>query len=88
MIAIHVDAGHAAAGGWSAGLSVTTQVAHFAAAGIWFGGLAALLLRTRGAPSAEKAAAVRRFAFVAAAAVVVVFVTGDPPRDRRAVVLG
>ena len=75
-IAVHVDAGHAAAGGWSAALSVTTQVAHFAAAGVWFGGLAALLLGLRGAPSAEKAAAVRRFAVVAATALVVVLVTG------------
>ncbi|MDX6582440.1 MAG: copper transport protein [Solirubrobacterales bacterium] len=75
-IAVHVGAGHAAAGGWPAGLTVTTQVAHFAAAGIWFGGLAALLLGIRGAPSATKAAAVRRFAVVAAAALVVVFVTG------------
>lgn len=75
-VAVHVDAGHAAAGGWSSGFSVTTQVAHFAAAGVWFGGLAALLLGVRGAPSGEKAAAVRRFSIVAASALLVVLVTG------------
>jgi copper transport protein len=75
-VAVHVGAGHAAAGGWSTALTVTTQVAHFAAAGVWFGGLAALLLGIRGEPSAEKAAAVRRFAAFAAAALVVVLVTG------------
>jgi copper transport protein len=75
-VAVHVASGHAAAGDWSAALTVTTQVAHFAAAGVWFGGLAALLLGIRGAPSAAKAAAVRRFALIAAAALIVVFVTG------------
>jgi copper transport protein len=75
-MAVHVDAGHAAAGGWPATLTVTAQVAHFAAAGVWFGGLAALLLGIRGEPSAAKAAAVRRFAAVAAGALLVVVATG------------
>ena len=52
------------------------QVAHFAAAGVWFGGLAALLLGVRGEPSAAKAAAVRRFSPVALVALLVVFATG------------
>jgi copper transport protein len=73
---VHVDAGHAGAGSWPAAVTVSAQVAHFAAAGIWFGGLAALLLGIRGAPSAVKAAAVRRFAAVALAALLVVLATG------------
>ena len=75
-IIVHVAEGHAAAGSWPEVISVGAQSAHFAAAGVWFGGLAALLLGIRGAPSAEKAAAVRRFAVVAVAALVVVLVTG------------
>ncbi len=75
-IAVHVEAGHAAAGTWSELLTVVSQVAHFAAAGIWFGGLAALMLGIRGEPSANKAVAVRRFALVAAGALVVVVATG------------
>jgi copper transport protein len=75
-IAVHVDAGHAAATAWSSTVTVSAQVAHFAAAGVWLGGLAALLLGIRGASSAAKADAVRRFAVVAAAALLVVVVTG------------
>ena len=75
-ITVHVGAGHAAAGAWPGAITVSAQVAHFAAAGVWFGGLAALLLGVRGEPSAAKAAVVRRFAVVAAAALVVVVVTG------------
>ena len=55
-IAVHVDAGHAASSSWPSTVTVTAQVAHFAAVGVWFGGLAALLLGIRGAPSADKAA--------------------------------
>jgi copper transport protein len=76
VIVFHVDAGHAAAGSWAAGLTVTMQVAHFVAAGVWFGGLAALLLGVRGAPSEDKAAAVRRFSAIAVVALVLVLVTG------------
>ena len=75
-IAVHVEAGHAGAGGWSSTITVTAQVAHFAAAGVWFGGLAALLVGIRGRPSAAKTEAVRRFAWVALAALLVVVVTG------------
>jgi hypothetical protein len=52
------------------------QWAHFAASGIWIGGLAALLLGMRGAPSAIKAISVRRFSTIAAAGILVVCVTG------------
>lgn len=75
-IVAHVAAGHAAAGSWPSLIAIAAQSAHFAAAGVWFGGLAALLLGVRGAPSAAKAAAVRRFAAVALAALIVVFATG------------
>ncbi len=75
-VSVHVGAGHAAAGAWPSSLTILAQVAHFAAAGVWFGGLAALLLGVRGEPSAEKAASVRRFAVVAAATLVIVVVTG------------
>src|SRR4029077_20547210 len=76
VIVAHVAAGHAAAGTWSSAVSIAAQVAHFAAAGIWFGVLAALLLGIRGRPSDAKAAAIRRFATVAIAALAVVFLTG------------
>ena len=72
----HVNAGHAAAGGFPRGLAVLLQVIHFAAVAIWFGGLAALLVGLRGASSAAKAAAVRRFSGVALAALLLVLVTG------------
>ncbi len=75
-IVLHVAAGHAAAGNWSSALTVAAQTAHFAAAGIWAGGLAALLLGIRGAPSAAKAIAVRRFAALALTALVVLVLTG------------
>ena len=73
---VHVSAGHAATGTWPHWLSVALQSVHFAAAGIWIGGLAALLLGLRGAPSTAKVAAVRRFSLVAAAGFVAVAVTG------------
>lgn len=76
-VAFHVGAGHAAAGTWPPALTVSAQVAHFAAAGVWFGGLAALLLGVRGDPSSAKAASVRRFAIVAAAALIVVVLSGS-----------
>ncbi len=75
-IVAHVDAGHAAAGNWSSLVTVLAQVTHFAAAAIWAGGLAALLLGIRGEPSPVKAAAVRRFAAVALVALLAVFLTG------------
>ncbi len=75
-IVVHAAAGHAAAGSWPATVTIAAQAAHFAAAGVWFGGLAALLLGIRGAPGPAKAAAARRFATVALAALVVVFLSG------------
>ncbi len=72
----HVAAGHAGAGGWPRAISVGAQWAHFAAAGIWIGGLAALLLGLRGSAPSERARATRRFAIVAAIGIGVVAVAG------------
>ena len=76
-IGVHVVAGHAAAASGSARwLAITGQWAHFVAVGVWIGGLAALLLGVRGAPSDEKAGAVRRFSTAAALALTLVVLTG------------
>jgi copper transport protein len=75
-ILVHVEAGHAAAGSWPSAIAVSAQVAHFGAAGVWFGGLAALLLGIRGEPSATKTASIRRFGGIALVALVVVFLSG------------
>jgi copper transport protein len=75
-IAVHSAAGHAAAVIRMPVAHVAAQWAHVTAVGLWIGGLAALLLGVRGAPSVEKAAAVRRFSSIAAAALLVVVVTG------------
>ncbi len=72
----HVAAGHAAAGRWPTITTVGAQFVHFAAVGVWLGGLAALLIGARGAPSNAKTAAVRRFSTMAAAALFVVAATG------------
>lgn len=76
VVVAHVEAGHAGAGSWAALVSVSAQVAHFAAAGVWFGGLAALLLGFRGASAAAREAALGRFAAVALACLLIVFATG------------
>jgi copper transport protein len=74
-VAVHVAVGHAAAGGTWLATSVLAQWAHFGAAGVWLGGLAALLITVRGAPTAEKAAAVRRFSTIAGAGLLIVVST-------------
>lgn len=74
-VVAHVAAGHAGAAGTSA-LGEAAQTAHVVAGGVWLGGLAALLLSVRGAPSAAKAAAVRRFSAVAVLGLAVVAGTG------------
>ena len=75
-IGVHVAAGHAAAGSWPVAITIAAQWAHFAAAGVWLGGLAALLVGVRGAVSSAKAASVRRFSAIAGGALLVVFATG------------
>jgi len=77
-MAVHSAAGHAAASGTLA-VAIPAAVAqwtHFAAVGVWMGGLAALLLALRGAPSMEKAEAVARFSRIAAVGLLAVAVTG------------
>jgi copper transport protein len=75
-ITVHVGAGHAAAGRWPLAATVGVQSVHFAAVGVWLGGLAALLLGVRKAPASIRIAAVRRFSTIAAAALFVVLGTG------------
>jgi copper transport protein len=75
-IVVHVEEGHAAAGSWPAGLTVIAQTTHFLAAGIWIGGLAALLVGLAGTAPAARGAAVRRFSAVALLALVALVVTG------------
>jgi putative copper export protein/methionine-rich copper-binding protein CopC len=72
-IAVHVAAGHAAAGPVA---TIVVQWAHFAAVGIWIGGLAALVPGIRGAASDIKATSVRRFSTIAGAGIVVVAASG------------
>lgn len=72
----HVAAGHAAATGDLAWAKVVAQWVHFAAVGVWLGGLAALMVGVRGGPDATKASAVRRFSAVAGFALAAVAVTG------------
>src|SRR3954470_10123135 len=69
-IVVHVAAGHAAAGDWPTALTVTAQSTHFVAAGVWIGGLAALLAGLPGTAPAQRLAAVRRFSAVALVALV------------------
>jgi putative copper export protein len=75
-IAAQVTNGHAAASSWPHAVTVSAQLAHFAVAGVWIGGLAALVLGVRGAASPAKAAAVRRFSMIAAVGLIVVLATG------------
>jgi copper transport protein len=75
-VIIHVANGHAAASRWPSAATVTFQAAHFAVAGVWIGGLAALLIGIRGAPTPEKSRAIRRFSIIAAAGLGVIVVTG------------
>jgi copper transport protein len=72
----HVVAGHAAARGDLAWAKVFAQWVHVLAVGVWLGGLAAVLIGVRGAPTEAKATAVRRFSAVAAYALAAVAVTG------------
>jgi copper transport protein len=71
----HVAGGHAAAGDWAPALPIAVQAAHLLMAGVWIGGLAALLAGTQGDP-AERRAAVGRFAAWAAGAAALVVLTG------------
>jgi copper transport protein len=71
-----VAAGHAAAAATRPWAEVAAQWAHFAAAGVWMGGLVTLLLGIRGAPGEQKTRAVRRFSAAAFLALPLVAITG------------
>ncbi|MGH2771307.1 MAG: copper resistance protein CopC [Actinomycetota bacterium] len=75
-ILAHAVAGHAGAAQSLRWGKIAAQWVHISAVAIWIGGLAALLLGTRGRPSSEKAVAVRRFSTVAGLALAAVWVTG------------
>lgn len=75
-ILAHVVAGHAGAVESLRWLKIVSQWAHFSAAGVWVGGLAALLIGLRGAATEEKAHAVRRYSFAAGIALAFVVLTG------------
>ena len=72
---VHASAGHAAAGGLVAA-KLLAQFVHLAAAGIWIGGLAAVLAGMRAIEPDERLRAVRRFSTVAGVTLVVVAGTG------------
>jgi copper transport protein len=72
---VDVAASHAGAQAPVA-VNLVAQWAHVVATGVWIGGLLALILAVRGAPSEVKGQAVRRFSAAAGVAIVVVAVTG------------
>jgi copper transport protein len=72
---VDVATGHAAAG-TIAPFQVLTQWLHIASAGLWIGGLAALLLTVRGAPDDAKAGIARRYATWAGIGLATVALTG------------
>jgi copper transport protein len=74
-VAIHAASGHAAASGPWYSLHVAAQWIHFSAAGVWLGGLAALLIAIRTRASLGDAAPLRRYSTIAAAALLLVAAT-------------
>ena len=75
-MAVHVAAGHAAGVERFPAAAIGLQWVHFAAAGVWLGGLAALVSGTRGVPDAAKTAAIRRYSTLAGIALATVAATG------------
>jgi copper transport protein len=71
----HAAAGHAAVPPGVL-LKVGIQWIHFAAVGVWIGGLAALLLGIPHAPEEDRQRATRRFSFIAGFAIFIVTATG------------
>jgi copper transport protein len=71
----HVASGHAAVGG-TFDLQVAAQWVHVTAVSVWIGGLAALLLATRGEADQARGRAVRRFSTAAGIALAAVVATG------------
>jgi copper transport protein len=75
-IAVHSAAGHAAAGRWPPIPTIAIQVVHIAVAGVWLGGLVALIAGLKSAPSELTTASVRRFSTIAFVGLIVVTVSG------------
>lgn len=71
----HAAAGHAAVPP-DVAVKVGVQWLHFAAVGVWIGGLAALLLGLSEAPEEDRQRAAKRFSFVAGFAIFAVTATG------------
>jgi copper transport protein len=72
---VHSLAGHAGASGRFTWFNVGVQWVHLLAVGVWVGGLAWLLLGTRGGAS-DRAVAIRRFSWLAGVALAAVAGTG------------
>jgi uncharacterized membrane protein len=71
-----VEASHvAAAHSWRLG-RMALQCLHFVAAGVWIGGLVAVLVALRRTPADQRAGPARRFSALALAAVIIIAVTG------------
>jgi copper transport protein len=75
-IVVHVAEGHAAAGSWPEAITVLAQSTHFLAAGVWIGGLVALLAGLPGTAPGARLVAVRRFSRIALVALVALVLTG------------
>jgi copper transport protein len=73
---VHVEAGHASAITSWTWVAVGSQWIHFIAAGIWIGGLGALLLAIRGLEGDVRGRAVRRYSAMAGFTLLAVVVTG------------
>ena len=71
-----VEASHVAASPTFRLLRMGTQCVHFVAAGVWIGGLVALLVGLRRAPGDERSTAARRFSALAVAAVALIAASG------------
>lgn len=72
----HVIAGHASAPSSLRPGNIAVQWVHLVAIGVWVGGLAWLLLGSRGSARPERGAAVRAFSRVATVTLMVVLATG------------
>jgi hypothetical protein len=73
---VHVEAGHASAITSWTWAAVGAQWVHFIAAGMWIGGLGALLLAIRGLEGDVRGRAVKRFSAMAGITLLAVFATG------------
>jgi copper transport protein len=73
---VHVEAGHASAITSWTWVAIGSQWVHFMAAGVWIGGLAALLLAIRGLEGDVRGRGVRRYSTMAGIMLAAVVVTG------------